>query len=253
MICSLLEDRIKNFWGYGTWKAPIWFVGIEERFDSAKEGDDMLMQQFLYTQKYAQDGMLSVDRSHVSEWEHLANLSPFLSCARQQKTWRLPIKLYLFLKNGQPPDRHDILNFQTDILADSTHAEASTLELSPLPAPSTNEWAYGTCDLPHLQTRREYQRYLLPQRATHMHKLVKTHAPRLVIFYSANRVTHVPLWEHIAGEKLVVMSNPTRRLSMYFAKTRNTAFCVIPQPTAGVSDEELYEYATRVQANISLV
>ena len=48
---ELIQNRIDNFWGYGSLDAPVWFIGIEERFDKEKFGVEMLEEQF----KYAED------------------------------------------------------------------------------------------------------------------------------------------------------------------------------------------------------
>ncbi len=185
----ILQNRIKNFWGYGNLESPVWFVGMEERFDYKKEGIEMLEQQFLYADAHTVKNMLNADRSRVSEWKHLANMEPFIPDIKRelQKTWRLPIALYLYLHNSTRPTRNEILKFQRWMLADKSKERVATLELSPLPAPSTNDddWSllYSRYRIHGLESRRLYEKSYLPERADKLKELVKEYAPRLIIFY----------------------------------------------------------------------
>jgi len=249
---DILQNRIKNFWGYGSLESPVWFVGIEERFDNKKLGIEMLEQQFFYAHEHMQNGMLNTDRSHVSEWKYLANMEPFLPNGKSQKTWRLPINLYLYFRDKISPSNDSILEFQRNILADGDKKEVATLELSPLPAFSTDDWFYNKYEIPELKSRKEYQKYYLPKRAEQLRELIKKYTPKLIIFYSSNKNTHLPRWTEAIGKELEIMTDSNKRLAMYFARIPTTSFCVIPQPTAGVSYNDLYEYADRVKDRIDL-
>jgi len=254
MITSeLIKNRINNFWGYGNLKSPVWFIGIEERFDDKKHDIKILEKQLLYSDKYMKNGMVNASRSNLSKWRHLPNMEPFLPNAELQKTWRLPISLYLYLKNNIRPDNNNILSFQRDILSDGDMNEAATLELSSLPAFSVKDWSfYNKYDIPELKSRNIYQKHYLSKRAESLKKLVDIYKPKLVIFYSSNKNTHLPRWTEIVGERLCIASDKNNRLPMYFNKNKNTSFCVIPQPAAGVSYDELYKYADRIKSKINL-
>jgi len=249
---DIIQNRIKNFWGYGSLESPVWLVGMEERFDSSRLGEYELEKQFNYTKENSINGMLDVKRSDMSKWKELSNLSPFLKYAELQKTWKLPIYLYLYLKNSNKDiiTNINVLNFQINILCDSSINEASTIELSPLPAFSTNEWTYGKYGIFEMETRNKYYKNFLPERAERIKELVNKYKPKLVIFYSSNQKTHLPRWVQIIGKIPELISNPENRLSMYFANNGNTSFCIIPQPTAGVSYSELNEYAEKIKERI---
>ena len=159
---DLIHDRINSFWGYGILESPVWLVGIEEKFDDKKLSIDMLEQQFNYARKYMRNGMINADRSRIFEWKHLANMEPFLPSGAPQRTWRLPVALYLYFQKNIQPTEKDILEFQRNILADGNVKEVATLELSPLPAFSTNDWFYDKYEIPELKSRREYQNVISP-------------------------------------------------------------------------------------------
>ena len=250
---ELIQNRIDNFWGYGSLDAPVWFVGIEERFDKEKFGVEMLEEQFKYAEANIDNGILDASRSKISEWKHLANMEPFLPYGKPQSTWRLPIALYLYFSNKTYPTKESILDFQRNVLADGDKKEVATIELSSLPAFSTNDWSfYDKYEILELRSRKEYERYYLPRRAEQLGELVKLHKPKLVIFYSSNKSSHLPRWREVIGDELETVTDHDKRLAMYFAQTVDTSFCVIPQPTAGVSYDELYEYADRVKDRIDL-
>ena len=67
MMADLIRRRIDTFWGYGSIGAPVWFVGMEERFDLVA-GEEKLWKQFEYADSNMQKGMLDVDRSRISDW-----------------------------------------------------------------------------------------------------------------------------------------------------------------------------------------
>jgi len=250
---KLIQNRIENFWGYGSLSASVWFIGIEERFDKEKLGIEMLEEQFKYAENNINDGMLDASRSKINEWKYLANMEPFSPNGKLQSTWRLPIALYLYFYKKICPTKENILEFQRNILADGDKKEVATIELSPLPAFSTKDWSfYDQYGIAELKSRREYEKYYLPKRVERLKELVKLYKPKLVIFYSSNQNSHLPRWREIIGEELEEITDPDKRAKMYFARIPNTAFCIIPQPAFGVSYAELREYAERVKDRINL-
>lgn len=247
---DVLQNRIKNFWGYGSLESPVWFVGMDERFDPS-ENKEMLEEQFRYAEVHIINGMLNSSRSKLNEWKHLANMGPFLPEGVLQTTWKYPIALYLYLRSGiylTIDERGDVIKeYQKNILADADKKETATLELSPLPCPSTKEedWLYKDSGLTVLSSRKEYEKKCLPDRAEELKKLIQIHKPKLIIFYSMKYLNY---WEKVIGEMPQVITDRTR-----FASNKDTAFCVIPNGgQSGLSYEELYEFADKVKGRINL-
>lgn len=247
---ELIEGRLQKFWGYGNLDAPVWFVGMDERLDPL-EGQEMLEKQFRYAEGNMIDGMLGANRSRANEWKHLANMGPFLPGAELQATWKYPIALYLYLRSRvrlSVDERVKVLReYQIKMLADADKKETATLELSPLPCPSTREedWLYGDYDVKGLSSRKEYEKNYLHNRALRLRELIQGHTPKLVIFYSMG---YLPHWEEVMGVRLQKITRRT-----LFAGTQDTAFCIIPNGgQSGLSYNELYEYADEIRGRINL-
>ena len=260
MITSdILQNRIKNFWGYGKLDASTWFIGMEERIDKFdfaqedKEGESILEKQFIYAEKVQdENGMINVDRTNENEWGYLANMSPFLHDQKTiQPTWRYPIALYLYLESeitkilNNEETKKAVLKHQVDILSDGVKKKTATLELSSLPNPSikAKDW------LP-LYTREGFlsREDYLPKRAKELKKLIQEHQPQRVIFYG---LQYKSFWEVAIGAELK-METPR----MYFIKSKHTLFYLIPQGR-GMSFggrgcyERLYEFAKKIKDQIS--
>jgi hypothetical protein len=248
-----LVERIGNFWGYGNLESPIWLVGMEEGFRSTHDSEadkKMLERQFSLP---TVNGMFDARRPINHSLSDLTNLSPFLPSAgpRPQSTWKFPIMLYLFLRNGKYPSEDEILNFQRFVLADGEKNEMATLELSPLPSPDINSWLFG--DIAGFETRKSYERSYQKERSKGLRDLVQKYSStlKLVIFYSANKKTHLPIWAEAIGKMPNELTEITHQL--YFEKINKTSICIIPQNHRGsMSPDRLYEYAKKIKGEINI-
>lgn len=239
---DILQNRIKNFWGYGSLESPIWLVGMEEGFRSTPDATadrKMLERQFLLP---TENGMFNAQRPIDPNFSDLTNLSPFLPNAITQSTWKYSIALLIFLKNGIMPCKEEILNFQRFILADGKKKETATIELMPLPSPNTSSWLYG--DITGFETRELYLNTYRRSRARGLKELVQKYAPKLIIFYS---MSYFSDWVEVIGK---IPEEITRQ--MYFTRTEKTSFCIIPQGTAfGMSYERLSEFAEKIKEKVN--
>ena|SRR3989338_4124504 len=249
---EILQNRIKNFWGYGNLESPVWIVGMEEGFHSIDVEVDrkMLERQFLLP---TVNGMFDARRPIDSNYSDLTNLSPFLPSAgpRPQSTWKFPIMLYLFFRDEEHPSEDKILDFQRFVLADGEKNEMATLELSPLPSPNINSWLFT--DVARFETRKSYERAYQKQRSKGLRDLVQKYSLtlKLVIFYSANKKTHLPIWAEAIGKVSDELTEITHQ--MYFEKINKTSFCIIPQNHRGsMTPARLYEYAEKIKDQISI-
>ncbi|KKW11627.1 MAG: hypothetical protein UY50_C0009G0013 [Parcubacteria group bacterium GW2011_GWA2_49_9] len=241
MTAKDLNDRINNFWGYGSLESPTWLVGMEEGFcvtsDTAADRK-MLERQFLLP---TANGMFDASRPIDKDICDLTNLSPFLPNAKLQRTWEFPITLYMFLRKGKVSHGDEVVDFQRSTLADGKKNEVATLELMPLPSPSTSAWLYG--DIQGFETRKSYLKAYKRARAHGLRELVEKYSPKLVIFYS---VGYLRDWEVVNGKMFEEVMH-----QMYFSKTEKTSLCVIPQPRyLPRAYERLYEYAEKIKGRI---
>lgn len=234
----LTENRLKNFWGYGNLDASTWFIGMEE---GLSDGAPYLMERFK-----AADGKATADMRCDMETvtDHIQWFQPN---APIQSTWKYPIALYLYLKNGVAPTTEEIRAYQALRLGDSELKETAAIELMPLPATKADEstWIYGNLGISYLSSRAEYLKTSKPERVSKLRELIHTHRPSLVIMYS---LTYLPDWMEVISKKPLALTK-----GMYFAEADGTAYLIIPQSASfGMSYARLYEFAQMVRKRVHL-
>jgi hypothetical protein len=230
----LVEERIKNFWGYGSLEATTWFVGMEEGLD-ANATKEQLIARFK-----SAHGKATVDmrRDMQEVKDHIRWFSPNPPI---QQSWKYPIALFLYLKNKRVPTTEEIREYQSTSVGDDILKETVAIELMPLPSNKAhqNSWKYGDVDVAGLTTRDEYLKTHKPERVKKLTELLKKHSPKYVIFYS---LTYLKEWTDVIG---VTPTKVTK--GMYIAKVDNTICCVIPQGAyPGMSYERIHEFAEKV-------
>jgi len=211
----LILKRLKNFWGYGNLKGPIWFVGMEEGL-----GDD---EGFPLKRFEATDGKAVVDITSNTSADH-QNL--FKEGAKTQPTWRPLIFILLYQKLGRIPTIAEIRDFQINQFG-RTASPHAILELMPLPAKSTKkaDWIYQDVPLIGLTHREEYLATYLPERVQALKLLIEKHQPKLVLFYSRSYLNE---WQSIISKKLKEVI-PDK---LHMVKVDKTIYVVTPHPTS---------------------
>ena len=130
----MIQERIRNFWGYGNLNGPYWFVGMEEGYS---EENETLLDRFSNfvppNVRYIRP--FKIDHGHVYWFEEGAPIQP---------TWRRLVEMLIYSETGKHPDKEAIRRFQIEHLGriKSNHA---LLELMPLPSKSISEkhWLYA--------------------------------------------------------------------------------------------------------------
>lgn len=237
---ELVRSRINNFWGYGSLRAPVWFVGMEEGIDPTTTTSELKVR-FV-----AADGKQTVDmrRDMQNVPDHIRWFKP---CARIQATWKFLIAFFLYLRHNRVPTTDEIRAYQAISLGDVAINETLGVELMPLPSSRAHQraWLYGTIDVPGLATRSEYLRTYKPERVRKLAALIREYQPALVIFYS---LTYFDDWKVIMGVEPEQVAH-----GMYAVQVDGTLFCVIPQSTSfGMSYRRLYEYADVLKSRFTI-
>jgi len=188
----LVEKYAFGFFGYGSWKAKIWFVGMEE--GGSKHVKDVAVRLKAWSD---QGGRLLADckRIHSARGEtrwHEAGKNGI------QRTWKNLIRMYL-LAHGKNDDPKDILEFQHNGFG-KKRGPICSVELFPLPSPNVATWKYDKwSDLPWLKSRREYKAEVVSKRIALIKHKINRYRPPIVIFYGYSLLTH---WNEIAQTKL---------------------------------------------------
>jgi len=172
----MIDAYCNQFFGYGRWDAPVWFVGLEE----AATG----------TPNELQARLRAWDKRGRRELEDAPSFYP--ACEQHkwhgrsailQRTWRQLIRI-LLSSGGKPIADKVVLEFQQYALGASS-GRACFTELLPLPAPSHRQWPYVDHEnLPAwMRDRGQFTRTVLPGRTAVLRNKIAYHHPGIVIFY----------------------------------------------------------------------
>lgn len=219
--CDLLNDYSLQFYGFGTWGAKLWFVGMEEGGGNTRAEVEARL--------HAWDKLGRKELENAPEFYPLCGVTGWhREKAKLQTTWKQLVRI-LLLMNGTPDTTTAILDYQRTSLG-RTGGETCITELFPLPCPNSRTWLYSQWStLPWLGTRVSYQKHLAVKRSAAIHRRIAEHKPAIVVFYGS---TFLPFWSSIAGAtwRQVI---PGRLLG---GERNGTAFFVTRHP-ARESDE----------------
>jgi len=192
-----LNHWIKNFYGYGSWQAPFWFIAYEEGGgDTPKEVADKF--NYFYT-THAQPNHLAlcnirelykqvnfnIDGPRADMFTNLFDYR-FGRDAVQHGTWK---NLIAFTHGYQNLPLPELLVYQKDQFCTTSNKEA-LLRLYPLPA-HNHAWYYSWLDLPglpYLKSRAAYQDHVYPDRLDCIMRHMKEYKPKVVLMYGMNNI-----------------------------------------------------------------
>src|ERR1035437_1687295 len=151
----ILDQFMTSFFGFGSFEAEYWFIGMEEGGGSSlEEASNRLATWEKGGEKELED---------VRAYHEALNLNRYFSDpVALQPTWTQLIRIYL-VSNGLPDKIENIKAFQKEELGRKV-GNTCLLELMPLPSPGTNRWNYAQwSDLPGLHTRKLYLETIRPR------------------------------------------------------------------------------------------
>jgi hypothetical protein len=167
---TLLRAWIANFYGYGRWTSPYWFIGLEE---GGVNGEGEFADRLRAWSGSGSYPLVDLRDFHVA----IRKLRFFSGGIPLQPTWR-PLMRVLFVAEGRDITTKALRFYQANRLG-RFDEETTLLELSPLPAKGTEErWfrdheLLGKIELEALKHRRRDQ----------LKELIKHHKPRAVVTY----------------------------------------------------------------------
>ncbi|HEY9047053.1 MAG TPA: hypothetical protein VIN08_14210 [Ohtaekwangia sp.] len=193
-----LKHWIDNFYGYGSWAAPIWFVGYEEGGGDLPEEVNEKLNYFHGNHPSAGQATLCDIRALYREVafrvegpraEVFANLYEhrFDKKAVIHGYWKNLIAFVHGYRNKKLPDP---LTYQKTSFASSSSNEA-WIQFYPLPSPNNHAWYYAWLDLPgfdFLKSRDRYQEYIYPQRIQAILENIKVYKPQVVLLYGMDNI-----------------------------------------------------------------
>jgi len=218
----MIKAYCKQFFGYGRWDAPVWFVGLEE----AGAG----------TQEELQARLSAWDQRGRRELEDAPAFYP--ACgqpqwhgpnASLQRTWRQLMRM-LLLARGELVSKEALLEYQKQTLG-AFSGHVCLTELFPLPAPSHRHWPYADHeDLPAwIRNREQFMQTVLPGRAATLREKIALHHPRAVVFY---------FWMHRQSAEAVAGGefHPVIPEQLLGLKRNGTAYFITGHPAGDYPD-----------------
>lgn len=192
---ATLERFTTTFFGYGSWAAPIWIVGMEEGGGATVA--EVTRRLAVWEQRGGRD------LEDLVQYHHAIGVTKHMNAdARIQPTWAKMIHL-LFGARGLPFDTEQVRSFQARDLGRS-NGDTCILELLPLPSPNVRTWSYAPWNVPYLRDRKTYRQHLVPERVERIRARVSTYRPKAVVFLGMSYLEH---WQKIAGTPLEVQEN----------------------------------------------
>ena len=219
---------MQGFYGYGSYEAPVWFVGMEEGGGSY----DDIRRHIEHWDRRGGEELEDLRSFHIEKGQ-----TEFFEGARSlQSTWRGLVRM-LLADSGQDPSPDELRAFQAEQLGRSEGGNC-LLELLPLPCRSLKDidWFYRErSSLPILQRRADYREAVAPWRADWLRKRFQENSPRIVVFYGVDR-WYLRWWELIAGTRFHEI--PISGHRTHFGRVSNTAFLVTKHPvTPGITSQ----------------
>ncbi|HEY8936710.1 MAG TPA: hypothetical protein VIM65_15885 [Cyclobacteriaceae bacterium] len=193
-----LKHWIDNFYGYGSWDAPIWFVGYEEGGGDLPEEVNEKLNYFFMHHSLSNEATLCDIRALYREVafriegpraEVFANLYEhrFDQSAVIHGYWK---NLIAFVHGYHNRKLSDPLKYQRISFASSASHEA-WIQFYPLPSPNNHAWYYAWLDLPafdFLKSRDRYQQHVYKQRIETILKNINMHKPQVVLMYGMDNI-----------------------------------------------------------------
>jgi hypothetical protein len=173
---ELLYDWVSKFFGYGSWSAPYWFIGLEEGGVDTETDFDRRVNVW---DESGQPNLIDLQDFHrkIGHPEYCRIDAPL------QSTWRR-LMPRLFSAKGIHATKRGLKHYQAFELG-SSGGETALLELSPLPARAVNDrWFQrndaSSLDFIDLDELKETRRGQIANR-------IDENQPRAVICYGEPR------------------------------------------------------------------
>lgn len=218
-----LSDFSRGFYGYGTYDAPFWFVGMEEGGGNSERDISARLQAWIAR------GCRELE--DVAEYHQAIGITKhWTEVPVLQPTWARLIRIVLSYRVGTT-STEQVREYQRSRLG-RPNGETCLIELLPLPSPGTNRWLYGDLSsVPELQARETYVRSFSAWRAEHIRSRLSEHKPAFVIFYG---MKYMSSWEAISQ---MALKRAAGR-DFHTASQGGTTFIAAKHPAAhGASNE----------------
>jgi hypothetical protein len=194
---TLLEQFIRDFYGYGNFDAPYWFVGMEEgmrKISSSKKLGKKLNKKL-----NAWDERGRMPLQDLPEFSSALGGKKFFSeKPRSVRTWSRIIHVLFGIKDEATHKPSQIKAYQREFLARAQDGDSCLMELLPLAAYDTNVWPpyKKISNIPCLKSRDIYVQQVRPNRIADLKRYIETYHPQVAVMYGKGNWNH---YAEIAG------------------------------------------------------
>ncbi len=216
---KLLTEFMLRFYGYGTFSARIWFVGMEE---AGGDNIEDVNRRFSAWHQRGRHELEDVYEYHdaigkTSRWDEPVKL---------QKTWAGLIRI-LLCAQGRPPTTVEVKAMQRDTLGRwNTQSATCLIDLLPLPSPNTSRWLYSSISkLPFLVNRQAYREHMSGERSRHIQARIAQYRPAAVVFYG---LAYLDYWQEISSNVMLL----DKANGYYIGRQGETTYVATKHPAA---------------------
>jgi len=190
---------IENFYGYGSWHAPIWFIAHEEGGgDLPEEVADKLNYFYNTHTSTAQPTLCDIRELY----RHVAVRfeGPKSGLYNNQYEFRFDNNavvhgvwknLIAFEHGYSDKELPDLLAYQKNSFVSASNRNEALVRLFPLPSPHNHGWYYSWLDLPQfpfLKSRSLYQEHVYQRRIQVILANISTYKPDVVLMYGMENI-----------------------------------------------------------------
>lgn len=204
-----LQHWIDDFYGYGSWNAPMWFIAYEE---SGGEGPEEVAAKLDYFYRVHGSGSTPTLCDIRELYRHVpsapstssgdgaggdrlfANLYEyrFGGNARQNTVWR---NLIAFAHGCRDREVPDFFQYQKKEFASPSGQHEALIRLYPLPRSNSHAWYYSWLDLSpqfhFLKSRALYQEHLYERRIQTILHNISIYKPEVVLMYGMENINRL--------------------------------------------------------------
>lgn len=193
-----LRYWIDNFYGYGSWSAPYWFIGYEESGGEVPEEVADKINHFYRLPPESKGELCDLREMYLQvaiRWD-----SPkadkyknrfefrFGDEAVQHGVWNNLIRFMHGYRGKKVPE---LLPYQKRTFVSGSNPDAALISLYPLPSPHGHSWYYSWLEMPampFLKARPLYENQVYHSRIRTIATKIIQHKPEVVIMYGMNNI-----------------------------------------------------------------
>jgi len=175
------RQMAREFYGFGKWDAPYWFIGQEQGMGS----EDIVARMRAWNGQETDDCIQYHSRLNEPRWH-----GEYAIC---QRTWCRMIRL-LFSFLGKEISRQSVLDYQKTSWG-SFNGDTAVLELSGIPGKNLLFGKKHSLELFNNEQLQEIRR----ERLKRMQEAIKSHPPKLLVCYGT---TNRRQWHELLGHEL---------------------------------------------------